>query len=188
MPELGYESGTSSQRPATRKSNRRALIRAISIGASVGILCGIAGMAGFVALGGTALRDVSPTMSLLGLPAAGALFGVEYRRWHDRRHGAPSGSAAETPSPTKSLEFLRARRPRYLAVGFGAGCGAAIVATAFDFAWRGWVALAPDADRFNLGICSPTGLHWDVFHNREADEGMPLRRYRLKVGTLMGER
>jgi hypothetical protein len=127
-----------------RKPSARA--RLIVAGASLGLLGGLLGLFGSMALNRSSIHD-SPAMDyLVVLPALGGLAG--YARWRTRhRFGAnDSGSPlGDLSGSGESDARRRARRSRYLVVGLGVGCGFALLATLADFAWRGWLAVGSQA-------------------------------------------
>ena len=69
-------------------------------------------------------------------------------------------------------------------VGFGGGCVLALISTAADFAWRGWIVVAGQA-LVNLMLYPYLCVLLAINLSRQPGERLSLGRVRFTIGTFM---
>ena len=157
-------------------------------GAAGGLIVGSVIAGAEFLLHGRDLREVAlPTYTLL-YPLVGLGLGLLYCRY--RRAGLRKGfSSVEFFSVEPLLPDAAAERDRrvrrVVGVGFGVGMAVALLATALDFAWRGWPFLT------GMVVSSLISYPWlglflgYYFSLRQGDPRPSTRDLRLRTRTLM---
>jgi len=92
---------------------------------------------------GRDLHEVALPTYLLLYPLLGLGLGwLLYQSPHARHWVRPRGFFSVAPLPPEEAQARSRRILQFVRIGFGAGIATALVATALDFAWRGWPFLA----------------------------------------------
>ena len=137
-------------------------------------------------LRGRNLRDVALTTYLIVFPLVGlgvAWLGYRNQDWW--RWSRPRGFFSVEPLPPAEAAARGRRTRRCVWIGFGVGIAIAFVATALDFAWRGWPFLA---GTFLSGLLLYPYFGMLLGYNISIRPGAAkpsIRNFRFRMGTLM---
>jgi hypothetical protein len=132
------------------------------------------------------LHDMALPSYLFVYPLVGLGLGwLGYRNEHAWRLVRPRDFFSDLPLPSEEAAARGERTRRFVWIGFGLGIAVALLATALEFAWRGWPFLA---GTFASGFLMYPYFGMLVGYNVSLRPGGPrpsIRNFRFRVGTLM---
>jgi hypothetical protein len=172
-----YIGGSNAKRPWSRFA-LQGLVGGMTLG---GICAGTEYL-----LRGRNLHEVAWTTYLLIYPLVGlVLADIGYRNQHAWRWVRPPDFFSVEPLPPEEAAERGRRTRKFVWIGFGVGIAIALVATALDFAWRGWPFLA---GTFVGGLLFYPYFGMLLGFNLSLRPGAAkpsIRNFRFRMGTLM---